>query len=147
MPEPTWTKVEAPILAAIADWIPRPGAPGPMSTNIEQSTGLGSDAIATALRRLMDAQYVTGQRLNGAGGAVLFVNLHLTQRGLRESGVWPSDDPFEDLLRVLNEQIANEPDQERAGRLRRLLTAVVDAGRDVGVGVLTELATRGALGR
>lgn len=147
MPEPTWTKVEAPILAAIADWKPRPGAPGPISTNIEQSTGLDSDEITTALRRLMDAQYVTGQRLNGAGGAVLFVNLRLSERGLRAAGVWPADDPFEDLVRVLNAQIAHEPDPDRAGRLRRLLSAVVDAGRDVAVGVLTELASRGTLGR
>jgi hypothetical protein len=95
----------------------------------------------------MDAQYVTGQRLNGAGGAVLFVNLRLSERGLRAAGVWPADDPFEDLVRVLNAQIAHEPDPDRAGRLRRLLSAVVDAGRDVAVGVLTELASRGTLGR
>jgi hypothetical protein len=147
MPEATWTKVEAPILTAIADWRPKPGRPGPTSSDIIETTGLDADAITTALDRLKAAQYVTGSRLNGAGGAVLFVNLHLCERGLRAAGVWPADDPFEDLVRVLNDQIAHEHDADRAGRLRRLLSAVVEAGRDVAVGVLTELASRGTLGR
>jgi DNA-binding PadR family transcriptional regulator len=146
MPEPTWSKVEGPILAAIADFQPRAGKPGMFSTDLPNETGLEYGQIGTALRRLEAAGYITAQRLN-KGGDVLFVGIQLTERGLRSTGVWPSDDPFEDLLRVLNEQIAREPDQDRAGRLRRLLAAVVDAGKDVGVGVLTELATRGTLGR
>jgi hypothetical protein len=146
MPEPTWTKIEAPILAAIADFTPRVGKPGMFSTDIPDETGLEYGEITTALDRLEAAHYLTGGRLV-KGAEVLYTNLHLTERGLRAAGVWPSDDPFEDLVRVLNEQINREPDQERAGRLRRLLSAVVDAGRDVGVGVLTELATRGMLGR
>ena len=146
MPEPTWTKVEAPVLAAIAEWTPRPGKPGPFSLDIADATGLEYGAITTALGRLEAAHYVTGSRLV-KGAEVLYANLHLTERGLRASGVWPSDDPFEDLVRVLNEQISREPDPEKAGRLRRLLSAVADAGRDIGVGVLTELAARGTLGR
>jgi DNA-binding PadR family transcriptional regulator len=146
MPEPTWTKVEAPILEAIADFKPRLGKPGAFSIDIAEATGLEYGAITTALDRLEAAHYVTGSRLV-KGAEVEYVSLHLTERGLRASGVWPSDDPFEDLVRVLNDQINREPDQERAGRLRRLLSAVMDAGRDIGVGVLTEFATRGALGR
>lgn len=138
--------METPILAAIADCTPKPGKPGPFSTDIGDVTGLEYGQITTGLERLVEAGYVTANRLR-SGAEVLFANLHLTERGLRACGVWPSDDPFEDLVRVLTEQIAREPDQERAGRLRRLLSAVVDAGRDVGVGVLTELATRGMLGR
>lgn len=146
MPEPTWTNVEAPILAAIADRTPLPGRPGPSSMDVAQATELDDVKVVTSLEWLADAQYVTGSRMHKAG-TVFYFNLRLGERGLRAAGVWPSDDPFEDLLRVLNEQINREPDQERAGRLRRLLSAVVDAGRDVGVGVLTELATRGMLGR
>jgi hypothetical protein len=146
MPDPTWSKVEAPILAAIADFKPRLGKPGAFSIDIAEATGLEYGAITTALDRLEAAHYVTGSRLV-KGAEVEYVSLRLTERGLRASGVWPSDDPFEDLVRVLNDQINREPDQERAGGLRRLLSAVMDAGRDIGVGVLTELATRGALGR
>jgi hypothetical protein len=143
MPEATWTKVEAPILAAIAEWPTRAGL-GPSSDDIAQVTGLTSSVVVLALQRLFGAHYITGFRFYGG---TYFGNLQLLEKGLRDSGVWPSDDPFEELVRVLNEQIAREPDQERAGRLRRLLSAVVDAGKDVGVGVLTELATRGMLGR
>jgi DNA-binding transcriptional MocR family regulator len=146
MPEPTWTNVEAPILAAIADRTPKPGKMGPSLDDVALATGLDPETVTVALDRLKDAGYVTGLiHLRAKGPAI--VNLQLTERGLRAAGVWPSDDPFEDLVRVLNDQINREPDQERASRLRRLLSAVVDAGRDVGVGVLTELATRGALGR
>jgi hypothetical protein len=146
MPEPTWGKVEAPILAAIAEFDPRAGKPGMFSTDLPDVTELEYDQITMALMRLEAAGYITAHRL-ASGADVLFVNLQLTERGFRASGVWPYDDPFEDLVRVLNEQINREPDQDRAGRLRRLLSAVVDAGRDVGVGVLTELATRGTLGQ
>jgi DNA-binding MarR family transcriptional regulator len=141
MPEPTWTRVEAPILAAIADFKPRVGKPGMWSTDIPDETGLEYGEITTALRRLEAAGYVTGQRLT-KGADVTFVGLQLTEKGLRASGVWPSDDPFEDLVRVLEEHIAKEPDEEKVGRLRRLLSAVRDVGRDLGVGVLTEVFTR-----
>jgi hypothetical protein len=143
MPQPTWTTVEGPILAAIAELPARAGL-GPSSDDIAQVTGLSLNVVVLALQRLFGAQYITGFRFYGS---TYFTNLQLLERGLRDSGVWPSDDPFEELVRVLNEQINREPDQERAGRLRRLLSAVVEAGRDIGVGVLTELATRGTLGR
>lgn len=145
MPEPTWTTIEVPILAAIADRTPKPGKAGPSLDDVAQATGLDPDTVAVALDRLKDAGYVRGL-IAFTTRPPAIINLQLTERGLRSSGVWPSDDPFEDLVRVLNEQIAREPDQEKASRLRRLLSAVVDAGRDVGVGVLTELFTRGALG-
>ena len=78
-----------------------------------------------------------------SAGSVLYANLHLTERGLRETGVWPSGDPFDELVRVLKDQIATEPDAERASRLRRLLSAVTDTGRDLAVEVLSKVITHG----
>jgi DNA-binding transcriptional ArsR family regulator len=143
MPGSTWATVEVPVMAAIADRAPKPGHPGPFSEAIIETTGLDGDQVTLALDRLYENGYVTGSRLHNAG-TVIFANLHLTERGLREAGVWPSGDPFDALVRVLTEKIASEPDEERAGHLRRLLSAVIEAGRDVAVDVIAKVIAHGA---
>ncbi len=136
MPEMTWERLEHPILAEIAELTKR-GQRGPGASEIVRATGLDDTDVRVALSRLYDSQYVTGTRLRNAGYGQGFQNLHLTERGLRAAGVWPNDDPFASLVAALQAQIDREPDDERKGKLRRLLEAVVGAGRDVTVGVLT----------
>ena len=38
-------------------------------------------------------------------------NSHLGERGLREIGAWPSDDPYDALLELIERQIAAAPDE------------------------------------
>ena len=142
MPEATWATVELPVMAAIAQRTPKPGRSGPFSHDIAEATGLDSEKVVVALGRLEKAGYLTGSRMHNAG-SVQYANLHMTERGLRETGVWPRGDPFDELVTVLKDQIATEADADRAGRLRRLLSAVTDTGRDLAVEVLSKVITHG----
>jgi hypothetical protein len=89
--------------------------------------------------RLLDAGYIRGQNL--PEDDYVFV-LGITERGLRATGAWPSDDRLLEALLASLEDIAarldanNEP--EKASRVRTAIGWLADGVKSVGVGFLDQ---------
>ncbi len=109
-------------------------------------TGLTAEAIDVELKRLIRSGYVGGEYKELWGGplASMLMQPMLTERGSRCVGLWPSDDPYELLMNLLDERIDEEQDEEELSRLQRLKRTVADVGKGTVAGVLVELAKAGA---
>lgn len=65
------------------------------------------------------------------------------ERGARTIGMWPTNDPYELLVQLLERHIGEEPNEERKGKLRRLRDDLGDIGKGTVSGVLVELMKLG----
>jgi hypothetical protein len=57
--------------------------------------------------------------------------------------MWPTNDPYELLVQLLERQIVAEPNEERKGRLRALRDGLGDIGKGTISGLLVELIKLG----
>ncbi len=89
MVESTWEHREMPILRAIAART-RDSLNGPSSDDVEHETGLTRVEVALALRDLERANYIIGPSVRYPDRP-FWVELHLTERGLRVTERWPSE--------------------------------------------------------
>jgi hypothetical protein len=64
----------------------------------------------------------------------------LGEKGLRYLRIWPSDDPYEALLALLDPQIAQTADPEKKSKLKVLRSSVADVGKQLVAGLLVEVA-------
>jgi hypothetical protein len=81
------------------------------------------------IRRLQQARYVrVFIRTSWPAG---IYDAKLTERGLRQVGVWPSEDPYTALVAMLEAQLASETEPEKRSKLQALLGGVTTAGRDI----------------
>ncbi len=71
----------------------------------------------------------------------------LAPAGARAVGLWPSSDPYEALLALLDRRVVEAPDEDTRSRLRRVRDTITGLGRDVGsnliANVLVELGRGG----
>jgi len=67
----------------------------------------------------------------------------LGEKRLRIVGAWPSDDPYEALLALLDRRIETTSDPAERSRLAAFKTSAADVGKATLVGILTQLATGG----
>lgn len=97
--------------------------------------------------RARAAEAARGRALAGlpelSGGAMLIPPM-LTERGARAVGLWPSDDPYELLVALLDRQIAAEDSDDERTRLQRLRATVRDVGKGTVTALLVELIKAGA---
>lgn len=69
----------------------------------------------------------------------------VTERGLRESGAWPTADQLAArVVSALNQTAEREPEPEKQSKLRGLATGLGGAGRDVLVDVMAAVVTKSA---
>ena len=71
-----------------------------------------------------------------------YIELRLLERGKRAVGEWPNEDPYADLVALLEHRIAEEENPERRSRLQRFLDGLVDAGKDIATAVLSDVVKR-----
>ena len=95
------------------------------------------------MRNLYEANYITGMDVSTMGDGFDLIEIRLLERGLRATGMWPSD-PYEEFISVLSEAIAREPDADKRSRLQHVMDAVADVGKGVASGVITEIVKRAA---
>ena len=88
--DPTWNRLEQPVLEAIAV-MEDGGSLSIGSSNVASATSIGRDKVSLAVRRLVAAGYVAGTeyREGNESGPPDFIELRLLERGLRASGAWP----------------------------------------------------------
>ena len=67
-------------------------------------------------------------------------NSHLGEKGLRVVGAWPSDDPYDALLALLERKIEATDDPAEKSKLAALRGSVADVGKQVIAGLLVEMA-------
>ena len=135
----TWHELEGPILEAVADL---EDTHDPLGMNaIAEHTGLSADQVGVGLKRLLPTDLLTGKELKSSG-VYDVKGIRLLQRGRQVVQQWPSSDPFEGLLQILTERIAEEDDPDEQSRLERFRDAAGATSKEVLTGVLTALAQR-----
>ena len=137
MARSTWQARELPILEAIAAAEEADAAID--SDGLATATGLPETAVCRGLAALMDGEYISGDDVSSQTTPFALLDVRLRERGRRAVGQWPSEDPFDGLIAVLEARLAEETNTERKGKLGALLDAVRGVGRDVAVAVLTDL--------
>jgi len=121
-----WERVDKPILKLLADADRRPLN----GTELGEATGFEASVLMRSLRSLKEANLITGTLVmaDQEEYPVMGDGIRLTPDGLREAGVWPSRDVAASLIAVLEELVANEPDEDKRGRLQRALDALKAMG-------------------
>jgi hypothetical protein len=97
--------------------------------------------ILASLRDLAEAQppYVIGTDASDISEWYL-TDIRLTERGRRAVGQWPSEEAYDALLQLLSQEIDAEPEAEKRRGLEKMRDGVLQAGREVGVALLTAWA-------
>ncbi len=140
--EDRWLPVAIPILRPRVAELERD-----TSTVIELGTfaeryGLvADDALVTEIERLMSAGYIEGNMMPTFGHVrdTAMASFRLLERSARTVGVWPPDDPYEALLRVIEIRIGEEIDEDARSKLRKVRDTVIDVNKDVGTSVMSGL--------
>ena len=141
MADDTWSTLALPALEEIANQERKGNRPG--NADVAEAIGAARDALNREMENLVVSQYVEGTDVTGMTSRVSeYINLHLLERGKRAVGEWPSEDPYADLVALLEHRIAKEENPERRSRLQRFLDGVIEAGKDVAAAVLTEVVKR-----
>jgi DNA-binding MarR family transcriptional regulator len=138
----TWEEREQPILEAIYD-AEESGHQSDLA-EIAAATSLDPAIVQRSARDLLDANFINGAHLMMGGGVFEMSNIRLLERGRRAIGQWPSQDPFDNLMHLLEAKIATEKDPEKRSKLERFAGQVGEVGKDIVTGVLTALVRQTA---
>jgi hypothetical protein len=146
MAEDQWYSVAVPIL----EYVHARGEPFWLMSvgEIALETGLDPNVVAVELERLQEAGYVTGPliKVTSSGDDLsgwFLRNSSLSERGMRALGAWPSDDPYDALVALLERHIATTSDEAKKSKLRALQSSVAEVGKATVAGLLVELAKGG----
>lgn len=140
MAERTWERRELPILEAIAE-ADAAGEDVRDSDALAEHTGLTEADLAAGLRGLVDAEMVAG--VEHVRRRYALAAIHLRERGRRVVGQWPSEDPYDELLAIIERRILEADDPQERDRLRRLKNHILDVGKGVVSALLYELLRGG----
>jgi hypothetical protein len=132
--EPTWDRLEHPILEAVAELEDQDSSLG--LPTLAQQTGLPLEQIRTGVRRLFDTDLLSGIDASTKEGFDA-IGLRLRPRGRQTVGQWPASDPTEAFLQLLSQSIAAEEDPVERGRLEKLRDSAGQVSKGVAAGVLT----------
>jgi hypothetical protein len=146
MASDTWSTRAIPILELIAEI--EIDAHQISLGEVADRTGLPVEAVDVELDRLIAAGYAHGEihrTMSGGDRRVwTYQGPVLAERGSRAVQQWPSDDPFDALLMLLDQRILDPAlDPETKTRLERLRGTLVDVGKGAAGGVLAALVRAG----
>lgn len=116
--------------------------------DLARETGCTAEEVDIELERLLRAGYAGGTisrtMTGGRAEPWSYVNPILEERGARAIGQWPSDDPYDALIELLDRRINDDAtDAETRTKLQRLRGTLVDVGKGVAGGVLGSLIRAG----
>jgi len=134
-----WESRESRILDAVAS----AESQGVEANNewLEAATALTESEVALGLRALHDAGYLTGIDTTTMDGPSFYLMaVRLLERGRRSVGQWPSDDPAQLLIQVIEARIAAASTDDERSKLSELRDTVLGVGRDVLVSLLSTFA-------
>jgi hypothetical protein len=103
-----------------------------------------SGDVAAELDRLCRSGYIAGEvhrTMTGGDPRPWFLQgCALAGRGLRSVGAWPSEDPYDALLQLLDRKIEETDEPGPRSKLKALKCSASDVGRATVAGLLVELA-------
>jgi hypothetical protein len=137
-----WQERDLPILQAVAEAEQRGESLN--LDGIAAATGLDLPKVQAGARALSDARLIDGAKLEMLDIGLIMSDICLLGEGRRAIGQWPSSDPFDNLVNLIQARIATETDPEKKSKLQRFAGQVGEVGRDVLTGVLTALAKQQA---
>ncbi|HEX6073909.1 MAG TPA: hypothetical protein VFZ32_01445 [Micromonosporaceae bacterium] len=143
MVEPTWEKIDLPVLRAAVQYIEEHDYGSlPQAYDLAPIVGLDADEVGKALLRL-DGAYI---RSSGTMGGLADQGVDkLYPEARRAVGQWPTPEELADrLIQALSQAAEKEPDEERRGWLKRTAAYLGTAGRDIAVEVAGTAIARGA---
>ncbi len=143
MTSETWYSRALPILGAVRDVEATDDSYVFQIGDLADRTGLDPRQVVVEVERLIEGGYLSG-KLGGpmSGGDVRpwhVSNARLAPAGARVVGLWPSSDPYEALLALLERRLAEAPDEDTRSRLRKVRDTITGLGRDVGSNLLANL--------
>jgi hypothetical protein len=101
-----------------------------------------ANQIGNEIERLQRAGYIDAEIYRAmSDDAVAVTGTRVLERGLRELDLWPSNEPYDALIEVIDERLRDLPEaSEETTKLKALRAAVVDVGKGAATGVLVALA-------
>jgi hypothetical protein len=144
---PTWETRALPLLHAIAALETTSQDEQIEVSVLARMTGISDREAYVELKRLLDAGYLRAQVLDVMGddvGETGLWDVMQLEKGSRAVGQWPSGDPYEALLALIERRMAEETDPEARGRLDRLRGTLIEVGKGTASGVLAALVRSAA---
>jgi hypothetical protein len=143
MTEETWERVALPLLRQIAD-AEQQHLPGLDMDAVARELGLPAHEVKAELDRLIEAGFVADKVAKHLGGSVHLASPRLSEKGARAVGMWPSNDPYDALLALLDRRLLDDSlgDEERT-KLQRVRATLTDVGKSTVAGVLAALVKSG----
>ncbi len=147
----TWYSRAVPILRAVREVEGTDESYVLQIGSLADRTGLDPNHIVVEVERLIDDGFLAGKLAKlMTGGDVRpwhVNNARLAPSGARALGLWPSNDPYEALLALLERRVTEAPDEDTRSKLRKVRDTIAGLGRDVGsnliANVLVELGRGG----
>jgi hypothetical protein len=106
------------------------------SDALAKELGLDPRETSIEIERLVHSGYLTG-KITHVGPHLILALPALSEHGARAVGVWPSDDPYDGLVAVIEAKLIEESDPETKTKLRGLLGALGDVGKGTATALLT----------
>lgn len=110
-------------------------------TALADQFGMPRHLVVNTIRAFIEEGFVAGDDISADGLPML--RLHrprLLAKGRRAVGAWPSNDPFEALLSLVERRIADETDEARKSSLVRFKDDLYGIGKGVAGALLAEFA-------
>lgn len=114
MADDTWTTVEKPVLEAIASLEEEFDHRAIDDVRVQERSGLDAVTVRRSLRKLAQADYLAGHEVETFDEWTM-MGIQLTAPARRAVGQWPSSDPVESFLQILDRLIEAEPDPAEQG--------------------------------
>lgn len=133
MARDTWESRDRPVLEAIGE-ADADGRALERESDLPSLTGLEQREVDRALVALRDADMISGIDTTSHDGFGM-LEIRILPAGRRATGQWPSGDPVQALVRLLEQRAEAADDPEEKGRLRRL----ADDAKDVSKQALGEI--------
>lgn len=111
---------------------------------LARRAGVEVDLVMVEVDRLLAGGYLGGEvnkvMMGGDPEGVRLMDPVLLERGARAVGVWPTDDPFDGLLTLIDRRLLDDSlDAETRTKLQRFRGVLVDVGKGAAGGLLAAL--------
>lgn len=134
MAESTWAERERPVLEAVYAAEELGGDAFALTAAAKNALPeLDEGAAILTIRRLGDAGFLRIKATGAWGSQNVRVMVEgTTSAGLLAVGAWPSPaSVVEAVIAAIEDQAEAEPEPERRGRLRKVASAISEAGREI----------------
>jgi hypothetical protein len=143
--ESTWERDLAVLVAIAKVFDDNPGTE--LFTNeVADIAGVDQDTARRATAAWLEGGYLRGEDLSGYGDTTYTVQ-GLTEKGRRESGLWPNPEALTNqLLAILEQRINDTDDPDTRSRLQKARDGLKGVPREVLVSLIGSLGSGTILG-